>query len=114
MNIFLAIQISTGKRTQKVTFKRVPEPPQPKDLVSCGNKCVFVFSRHDRLLIMTNVFFERVFLVSDTGIFGKRKFELGMIFFSQCDTGILGKKFRVLPTGVEPTTFRLPVRTLYH
>ena len=24
------------------------------------------------------------------------------------------KKFRVLPTGVEPTTFRLPVRTLCH
>ena len=41
------------------------------------------------------------------------------VLFSN-DTGILGtkkkreKKFRVLPTGVEPATFRLPVRTLYH
>ena len=37
-----------------------------------------------------------------------------MIFFLVTDAGILGKKFRVLPTGVEPTTFRLLVRTLYH
>ena len=36
-------------------------------------------------------------------------------YFSVSDTGILGKKkFRVLPTGVEPTIFRLLVRTLYH
>ena len=30
--------------------------------------------------------------------------------FSVSDTGKLGKKFQVLPTGVEPTTFRLLVR----
>ena len=36
------------------------------------------------------------------------------VLFSN-DTGILGKKkFRALPTGVEPMTFRLLVRTLYH
>ena len=35
--------------------------------------------------------------------------------FSVSDTGILGNRnFRVLPTGVEPTTFRLVFRMLYH
>ena len=36
-------------------------------------------------------------------------------YFSVSDTGILGKiKIRVFPTGVEPMTFRLLVRMLYH
>ena len=32
----------------------------------------------------------------------------------ESDTGILGKKIRVLLSGVEPKTFRLLVRMLYH
>ena len=35
------------------------------------------------------------------------------VLFSN-DTGKLGKKFRVLLSGVEPKTFRLLVRMLYH
>ena len=37
------------------------------------------------------------------------------IFCTENDTGILGKrKFRVLLSGVEPKTFQLLVRMLYH
>ena len=32
----------------------------------------------------------------------------------ESDTGILGKKIQVLLSGVEPKTFRLLVRMLYH
>ena len=39
---------------------------------------------------------------------------LRMMYYSVNDTGILGKKFRVLLSGVEPKTFRLLVRMLYH
>ena len=35
-------------------------------------------------------------------------------FISVSDTCILGKKFRVLPTGVEPMTSRVLVQMLYH
>ena len=38
-----------------------------------------------------------------------------MMYYSVNDTGILGKKkIRVLLSGVEPTTFLLLVRMLYH
>ena len=44
----------------------------------------------------------------------KDYYENDVLFSNDTDILEKKKKFRVLPTGVEPTTFRLLVRTLYH